>query len=113
MWQGNDLEKNVASIIHFVRAQAEKGILEPGFVHSIGKCYPGHLGYFKGPWVSSPSDIQMARKGYADDMVNESCFTVYFQQCAGSDDILNYMMFLQADCINRKEQPLLTHSTVV
>lgn len=85
----------MASIIYFVRAQAEKGILEPGFVKSIVKWYPGHLGYFKGLWISFlPSDIQMDRKGEADDMVNKSCFMVCFLGCRGNDEILKYMMLI-------------------
>lgn len=97
----------MASIIHLVRLQAEKGILEPGFVNCIVKCYPGHLSYFKGMEISFlPSDIQMDRKGCADAMVNESCFILCFLGCRDSDEILKYMMFLQADRIFQKHTNL-------
>lgn len=49
------------------------------FCNWIMKCYPGHLSYFKVPWVSLlPSDIQMDRKGCADRVLNEDYFIVCF-----------------------------------
>lgn len=49
------------------------------FCNWIMKCYPGHLSYFKVPWVSFlPSDIQMDRKGCADRVLNEDYFIVCF-----------------------------------
>lgn len=73
------LEENVAFIIHLVVVQTEMWILEPGFVNCIMKCYPGHLSYFKVPWISLlPSDIQMNRKGCADRVVKEDYFVVCF-----------------------------------
>lgn len=99
------MDGNVASIIHLVTVQAEKEILEPGFVNFIVKCYPGHLSYFKGLWISFlPSDIQMDRKGCT--MVNENCFIVCFLEYRGSDKILTYMMFLQAEKIFEKHTNL-------
>lgn len=103
------VEENVASISHLATVQTEMWILEPDFVNCTMKCYPGHLSYFKVPWISLlPSDIQMDRKGCTDGLVSEDYFIVCFLgDGEGNRNLRNTILPYMLECLETIKQARL------